>query len=176
MDKRAMTYFCNHILRTTQRRVKGTIAEKMVETILNECGYHASRQPEKCKGDLWVRDIAGGENFRIEVKVATRNTQGKYTFGLKKHDKFGMTDCGYSDFVILVAVTISGAPVFFVVPSDALNQQSVSICGNPHEYNGKLHKFRQYHNSIILRKTASENNPVIATLADKMYSQNAAMQ
>lgn len=164
MDMLTLQYFTRLILSTRHAKTKGNLGEELVMAFLNARGYSATRQSGKMCGDLRVVDLATAEVLRVEVKTATANIRGRYGFLLRKKDRYGGTDCGHSDFVILLAVTRSGSCALFVFPAAELPGRQVTISGNPHSYTGRYANRRQSFKSLDLRTSVLNSYENVASL------------
>jgi len=164
MDALILRYYTGLILATRHAKTKGSLGEELVMAMLNARGYSASRQIGKMRGDLRVVDLTSAEVLRVEVKTACANIRGKYQFLLRKKDRYGGTNCGHADFVILLAVTRSGGCSLFVFPSEVLPGRQVTICGNPFLYNGRYSNRRQTFKNLDLRTPVLNSYERVASL------------
>ena len=170
MDKGAMSYFISHILSAGTAYVRGKVGEKLVSLMLESQGYRVTVPDRKCQGDLIATDLTTGEALRVEVKTGLAGSNREFKFCLQKDDRYGGTDCGRSDVVILLAVTRAGSHALFVIPAGDLAQKSIAISGDPHQYRGKWSTFRQYHNTINLRTNVHNFSYRVATSRNPVYS------
>lgn len=119
----------------------GLMGERWLLNQLERVGYSVSlTHPGERRGDLRVINPNTGEITLIEVKTARRGKDGKWRFTLVKR---GKTDHRRADYVALLAVTISGLVVPFLVPVAQIeHQRQAVITSYPLDYNGKLSPFR----------------------------------
>lgn len=129
----------------------GALGERIVLEALTKAGYEA-RPSERKRGehfDVWAKDLTTGEIFRIEVKIARPAKDKKYHFTLYKA---GRTDHAHASWVVLLAVSNTGLPTPFVVPTQAIaHQRQAVITSHPLKYRGKLAPYRQNLNHLELQ-------------------------
>jgi hypothetical protein len=173
MDKAPMTYFLSHILSAGTAYVRGKVGEKLVQLMLESQGYRVSVPDRKCQGDLTVTDLTTGEALRVEVMTGLAGSNREFKFCLQKDDRYGGTNCGRADVLILLAVTRAGSHALFVIPTGDLAQKSIAICGDPHQYRGKWSGYRQYHNTLNLRTNVHFFSDRFAKSRNTVYSGGA---
>lgn len=120
----------------------GKIGETIASALFEEAGFWAAKfkQGTKC-GDLKVARRDTGEEFKVEVKTARIDKEGKYQFCLKRDGN--MTDCKNADYVLLLAAMNSVLVVPFLIPVTAIgNQKKFTISTNPLEFRGNWAKYR----------------------------------
>lgn len=117
----------------------GNYGEKFVKRLLRDSGYLA-RKPRKKRfcGDLWTYSIQTEHKARIEVKTAIESATGTYCFCLRKD---GHTDCGHSDYVILLCIDKYSNHYIYCIPSFLLQTQCIKITSHPNKYSGKFAAF-----------------------------------
>lgn len=123
----------------------GAYGEQIGRRLFEQNGYtvEESKLGSKC-GDLKVIDPNTGEFWKVEVKTARRGAGGLYQFCLRRDGN--MTDCGHSDYVLLLPALKSGRCVPFLIPSAALvGLKKLCIRNHPEEYKGKWREFRRLH-------------------------------
>lgn len=117
----------------------GVHGEQVAMALFEKNGYRVLRPGIK-SGDLLVVHLETGEVNKIEVKTARRNSAGRWQFNLRKK---GKTDSRYSDYVLLMAVIVSGRVVPFLIPSEEVSARSqVTLFSHPDRYNGKYSDYR----------------------------------
>lgn len=121
----------------------GALGERVVIEALTKLGYIA-RPSSRTRGekfDIWAKNNQTGEVIRVEVKTSRRSKEGKYRFLLYRK---GKQDHSYADYVILLALTMTGYLGVFVVPQVVLaNQHQAVITSHPLRYAGKLARYRR---------------------------------
>lgn len=119
----------------------GAIGEKNIAPrLFQEAGFWVAENEsvKKC-GDITIARRDTGEQFRIEVKTM-RESGGMYQACLYRE---GKTDCKYADYVLLIAITKSGAICPFIMPTTVTgNQKNLAIRGNPFTTSGKWATWR----------------------------------
>ena len=97
-------------------------------------------------GDMEIVDRQSGEILVIEVKTARRGVDRRrskfyWRFNLRKA---GHTDHRKSDRVLAIALSASGVPVPYLIPtSDVFGLSCLTISGNdPRDYGGKYAQYR----------------------------------
>lgn len=107
----------------------GAMGEFEAINALKRAGYAAEKQSVKHAGDLRVTDKNTGEIYKVEVKTARKNKRGKWQFCLEKR---GKTSTMYSDYVILLCISLAGHATQYLIPSSLLEgKKSITIC-KPH--------------------------------------------
>lgn len=131
------------------RNAVGALGERWAALTLQASGYVVRSLPHRSKrGDLEAISRATGEIIRIEIKTARKCKDGKWRFLLRKQSK---QDHRHADVVILLAVTLSGDVVPFVLPVRIVaDQRQAVITSHPARYAGKLAPFRQSARHIVL--------------------------
>lgn len=128
------------------RAMFGQSGEQWAYAEFERAGYLVSRpEPGTQRGDLRVVDTDTGEIWRVEVKSARRDTQGNWQACLKRQIKARVcTDSAHSHFVLLLCFPRIGAPIPFLIPTDALlGMKQISIASDPRSYAGKWSIYRQ---------------------------------
>ena len=117
----------------------GVHGEQVATELFKQNGYRVLRPGIK-SGDLLVVHLETGEVNKIEVKTARRNGQGRWQFNMRKK---GHTDARYSDYILLMAVIVSGRVVAFLIPSVEVSARSqVTLFSHPDRYAGKYREYR----------------------------------
>jgi len=141
----------------------GTAGEIFAYLALRNSGYRALIDHERHYGDIKVT-LDDGSILRCEVKTARCNADGRYNFLL--HGKRGgktETLCVEVDFVMILAVSVSGNVRVFIIPRSALgNQSTVKI---PKVSVRSRNKYGQFEQSI----TKISLDGVIKSTEDKHY-------
>lgn len=132
----------------------GGAGERHAAHLFEKLGYHVEMTGKlRHCGDLRVTKPETGETWRVEVKtsrrVKTSLTNYGWQFCLRKP---GNTDCGYSDFVLLLAVRGSGDVVCFLIPTRELGQRKIIVINakSPLEYRGMWSPWRVPVTSLTL--------------------------
>lgn len=125
----------------------GMIGEQLVYQALEAAGYRpVTLQHGGC--DLRAISPATGEIFCVEVKTSRRGKDGRWRFKLYKA---GHTDHRKSQVVVLLAITLSGDVIPFVIPTSELqNQRQAVISSDPRTYSGRLAAYRQKLDTLTL--------------------------
>ncbi len=136
-----------------KHRAVGAAGELMAAILLERAGYEVrtANCGTRHRGDLTAVDKATGESFRVEVKTSRRSKDGRYHWRLRKHDRHGVTDIDDADYVLLLAVAVSGAVTPFVVPVKAFSGlKTFQFCTRPEDYAGRFAQYRQHGRHIQL--------------------------
>lgn len=160
------------ILASHGRNAIGRLGEHLAYLLLEQCGYRCSftRQGQQ-RGDLRVVDPASGVIHRVEVKTARRASDHKWRFLLWKK---GHQDYRHADFVLLLAVWISGEVTPFVIPVADLGERSqICISSHPLHYTGCWATYRQTPSSLSLTGDQVNDKPIQA-IPPTARSANAA--
>jgi hypothetical protein len=130
-------------------RAVGAHGEVLARHMLCRSGYEVATTGRGARrGDLLAIAPDTGEFWRVEVKTARRCKDGKWRFTLVKN---GHTDHRDSDVVLLLAVTITGHAVPFLIPvADILNAWQITITSTPTEYTGKYARYRRQDYALKL--------------------------
>ena len=125
-----------------KRRAVGSAGEVMALMLLERSGYEVVTLPPSARrGDLLAISKATGESWRVEVKTARRNADGRWKFNLVKD---GHTDCKCSDVVLLLAILKTGRAVPFVISVTHIGKlRSIQFRSHPLDYSGRWAKYRQ---------------------------------
>lgn len=124
--------------------LKGSIAENVIAKYLRKIGYKA-RVMRHAGFDILATNKQTGEVIRIEVKVSTKNKDGKYRATTYKYDRYGKTDHSKSDVIIFLCQLpyTGGECVPFIIPTNTQGTKSfLCVTSNPLTYAGKLASYR----------------------------------
>ena len=130
-------------LSNTKAKSVGLYGEIVARALFESAGYVVSHHKEKTfRGDLCVVDPTGVFH-NIEVKTSRRGSNG-YQFCMKRDARTVggkcLTDCAYSDYVLLLAVSESGSTeAQFLIPVSEIKVKKLAISDLS---KGKYAKFR----------------------------------
>lgn len=158
-----MTLHAQLMLTNANAKSIGTYGEMIAHSFIEEAGYFVQKPAAKKQGDLLAIHPIVGRPTRIEVKLARaklrtlrgcKNETLYFNFCLKrdgvKNKRNLMTDCAYSDYVLLICLLPSGYTVKFLIPVRELNgQKSITIYGHPDDYDKSFAKYRLTEGSVI---------------------------
>lgn len=137
-----------------KRHRVGHLGELAAVLLLERAGYKVHIPETRTTGDLHAINPNTGELIRVEVKTARRGKDRKWRFTLLKidpNDGSPQTDHRYSDIVLLLAVTLSGALVPFVIPVQAVAaRHQIAITSDPRTYGGRFAIYRQRATALTL--------------------------
>jgi len=130
------------MMQDRSRLALGALGERYAAILFRRAGYEVSHTHRDGRGDLLVY-VAAGTKFKVEVKTARQNAEGRWRFCLYKSDKHGRTDYHDSDFVVLLAVTRSGHAVSFLIPTGDIDARTqITFTSNPRTYSGRWATYR----------------------------------
>lgn len=139
-----MTFIVNDV-GLMSRAQFGQAGESYAYATFERAGYSVARVGRgDQRGDLRVVDMDTGIVYRVEVKAARRDAQGRWQVCLKRQIKARVcTDAAHSDFVLLLAFPRVGSPVPFLIPVDHLQgMKQIALTSDPKTYTGKWSKYR----------------------------------
>lgn len=139
------------ILASPGRNGIGRLGEHLACLLLEKRGYKCSfAQKGSKRGDLRVVDPETGAVQRVEVKTARKSSDGKWRFLLWKKDK---QDYRHADYILLLAVWISGEVTCFTIPVADLGERSqICISSHPLHYTGRWATYRQTPSGLSLNR------------------------
>lgn len=118
----------------------GCHGEKYAAQLFRDAGYIVRNcSHERHSGDICIVDPVTGELLKIEVKTAIESHRGRYGFCLIKA---GHTSIKHSDFVLLLCIDKHGKHYSYLIPTELIFSQHLTISSNPETYRGKYAPFR----------------------------------
>ena len=114
------------------RNTLGRLGEHTAWQRFTAMGFDVERVNTYFSGDMRVN------GFNVEVKLSTRNKDGKYRATL---DKQGHQSCIYADFIFWQILDEQGVFWNYVVPRQEIKTKRLVICSHPATTNSKLNRY-----------------------------------
>lgn len=127
-----------HLYATASRVAVGTIGELWARNQIQDIDLKCVNG-DRYYGDLKAVHPGTGEIANIEVKTARRGKDGKWRFTLRKR---GHTDHRQTDFLILIALTVSATIAFIIPTAKLVAKNHAVITSHPKQYTGRLAEYR----------------------------------
>jgi len=129
------------LVRESKHTAVGALGEQLAAELFSQDYTVQHNRPGQHRGDLTIIDTNTGESYHVEVKTTRRcKSDKKWHFQLWKD---GKTDHRHSDYVLLIAVHITGDVTLFLVPCQELSSIQHTSMEHPDKYAGKFACYRK---------------------------------